>query len=86
MDGSGEKIDDFAGLGSENMSAQNPVRAFFYVRFVTGLCFRSSPGRIPGRGHLHLDSELEVLLMCAGSLRPTAASGGIVKTTYGMPR
>src|SRR5664279_5526292 len=46
------------------MSAQNAVRAFFHEHFVTGICFRNAPRRIPGRGNLHLDSELEVLLTC----------------------
>src|ERR1017187_4651148 len=46
------------------MSAQNAVCAFFHEHFVTGICIRNAPRRIPGRGHLHLDSELKVLLTC----------------------
>jgi hypothetical protein len=63
-DGKGEEIDDFTGPAPENMSAQNVVCAFFNEHFVTGICFRNTPRRIPGRGHLRLDSELEVLLTC----------------------
>src|ERR1700674_4232587 len=46
------------------MSAQNAVRGFFQEHFVAGICFHNPPGRIPGRGHLHLDPELKVLLTC----------------------
>src|SRR5450432_3893951 len=46
------------------MSAQNAVRAFFHEDFVAGICFRNPPRRIPGRGHLFLDTELKVLLTC----------------------
>src|ERR1700692_4162133 len=46
------------------MSAQNAVRGFFHQHFVAGICFPSPPGRIPCRGHLLLDRELEVLLLC----------------------
>src|ERR1700681_1428295 len=46
------------------MSAQNTVRVFLHEHFVAGIRFRNPPGRIPGRGHLLLDLELKVLLMC----------------------
>src|ERR1700719_1520819 len=46
------------------MSAQNAVRVIFHEHFVSGICFRNPPGRIPGRGHLLLDPELKVLLTC----------------------
>jgi len=63
-DGKGKEIDDFTGLAPENMSTQNAVRAFFHKYFVAGKSSLNAPKRIPGQSHLHLDSELEVLLMC----------------------
>src|ERR1700681_343222 len=44
------------------MSAQNPVRAFFHEHFIAGMSFRNPPRRIPCRGHLPVDCELEVSL------------------------
>jgi hypothetical protein len=44
------------------MSAQNALRSFFHEHFVTGICFRNPPRRIPSRGYLLLDPELKALL------------------------
>jgi len=85
-DGNGEEIDDFTGLAPENLSTQNAVRAFFHKYFVVGKTIRNAPKRIPGRSHLHLDSELEVLLMCPSFTETNNSSSGTVKTTDEMPR
>src|ERR1700677_3019245 len=64
--GNGEQIDDFACPASQNMGAQNPVRAFFHEHLVAGMAFRNAPGPRQVRRVLDLDPELEVLIMgCA---------------------
>jgi hypothetical protein len=81
-----KEINDFTSLASQNVSTENTVRAFFHEPFVAGICFRYPRDEYQVEVVSFLTVNVRFCSRAPLSLRPTAASGGTVKRTDGMPR